>query len=136
MKVKLKNMIDINNALRERLNALAKQLNTWAQSSGYSTQLVKPMHETAADIHRVLDTIPVITEYVYDNTDPRLKITWFDAEKQFPFAGQHIVFNDAVGMFSGVFHAQGSGVVHVAGNAIDKVQWENVYSWIPHPEEV
>lgn len=70
-----------------------------------------------------------------NKTDVISRLTWIDAEKIKPLAGQEIIFIDAVGLFKGKFNAIRSGVVFVDGNNKDVIEWDDIYQWILYPDE-
>jgi hypothetical protein len=60
---------------------------------------------------------------------------WINPERQRPKDGQKIIFENAIGLFWGIFCTTGSGIVYVANKLHDSVDWEDIYCWIPYPKE-
>lgn len=59
---------------------------------------------------------------------------WINPEKDRPKPQDKIIFTDEIGLFWGYYEATGSGIVTVEGKKKDRINWEDIYEWIPYPE--
>ncbi len=61
-----------------------------------------------------------------------IEIGWIDPEKTRPQYLQEILFESAVGIYIGKYYSFKNGYVKVG---VDKIEWEDVYQWIPKPKD-
>lgn len=58
---------------------------------------------------------------------------WKDTETDKPKEGDKIIFENAVGMYRGIYYNRGtSGVVHIC-NSKDQILWDEIYRWVLYP---
>lgn len=62
------------------------------------------------------------------------EIVWLNPEKVRPKHGNEIICTSAVGMFRGTFETTRDGLVKINGNKRDIVYWDDIFEWLPYPQ--
>lgn len=71
------------------------------------------------------------------NLDQARKLGWFNPEYDRPDAGEKILLCDSTGLLCmGIYHALRDGVVDIDGKNGNRIDWSDVYEWIPYPAEI